>query len=266
MSLNAALAKGPDGYMNNLVGLLLRWREEAVAVVGDIRKMFHSVFLEELEQHCHRFLWRDLTLDKKPDVYVMLRVNMGDKPAPAICTEAIYLTADKFQVLSPQAAQVLRKSTYVDDIVDSFPSRETAVDVIDKAEQMLQKGGFKIKCWRLSGDEVLIGESSGSTSDRQSKSVPLLKGDEHVTRVLGVSWNSHDDIILFQVSLNFSQKKKGERTGPDLTADDIPDAVPNILTRRMVLQQVMSIFDPLGLLCPYTLYAKLYLRETLESE
>ena len=26
VSLNSTLAKGPDGYMNNLLGLLLRWR------------------------------------------------------------------------------------------------------------------------------------------------------------------------------------------------------------------------------------------------
>ena len=267
ISLNAALAKGPDGYMNNLVGLLLRWREESVGVVGDIRKMFHSVHLEELEQHCHRFLWRDLIIDKPPDIYVMLRVNMGDKPAPAICTEAIYLTADKFQDISPQAAQLLKKNTYVDDIVDSFPSRETAVDVIEKTEQMLQKGGFKIKCWKMSGgEEVLPERGLVSMTEIGSNTVPLLKGDEHVTRVLGVSWNSHDDIILFQVNLNFSQKKKGERMGRNLTADDIPGAIPDVLTRRIVLEQVMSIFDPLGLLCPFTLIAKLCLRETWEKK
>ena len=56
MSLNSCLAKGPDCYMNNLIGILLRWREEQVALVGDIRKMFHSIHLKPLEQHCHRFL------------------------------------------------------------------------------------------------------------------------------------------------------------------------------------------------------------------
>ena len=43
VSLNTFLAKGPDSYMNNLIGILLRWREEAVALVGHIRKMFNSV-------------------------------------------------------------------------------------------------------------------------------------------------------------------------------------------------------------------------------
>ena len=93
VSLNSILYKGPDAYLNNLVGLLLRWREDRIAVVGDIKKMFNSVLLEEVEQQCHRFLWRDLETMRKPDIYVMTRVNMGDRPAGTISTEAVYKTA-----------------------------------------------------------------------------------------------------------------------------------------------------------------------------
>ena len=129
VSLNSALAKGPDNYINNLIGLLLRWREEKVAFVGDIRKMFNSVHMELLEQHCHRFLWRDLDVTKEPDFYVMTRVNMGDRPAPAISTEALYKTASRFQADSPAAAYVLRKSSYVDDLIDSVSDIYTALKV-----------------------------------------------------------------------------------------------------------------------------------------
>ena len=91
VSLNSYLAKGPDSYMNNILGLLLRWKENHVAVAADIKKMFHSVKLAEVEIHCHRFLWRDLDTNKEPDVYVILRVSMGDKPAPAIATIGGYV-------------------------------------------------------------------------------------------------------------------------------------------------------------------------------
>ena len=43
VSLNSFLAKGPDSYVNNLIDILLQWQEEAVALVGDIRKQFKSV-------------------------------------------------------------------------------------------------------------------------------------------------------------------------------------------------------------------------------
>ena len=38
VSLNSCLAKGPDAYNNNLLGMLLRLREYHVVMVGDIRK------------------------------------------------------------------------------------------------------------------------------------------------------------------------------------------------------------------------------------
>lgn len=129
MSLNSCLAKGPDCYMNNLIGVLLRWREEQVALVGDIRKMFHSIRLKPLEQHCHRFLWRDLKTDQDPDVYIMTRVNMGDTPAPAISTEAVYKTADLFESDSSKAANLLKRSSYVDDLIDSQPSMPVALKI-----------------------------------------------------------------------------------------------------------------------------------------
>ena len=110
MSLKSCLAKGPDSYMNNLIGILLRWREEQVALVGDIRKMCHSIHLKPLEQHCHMFLKRDLETDREPDLYVMTRVNMGDIPAPAISTEAVYKTEDMFETESPKDANLLKRS------------------------------------------------------------------------------------------------------------------------------------------------------------
>lgn len=265
VSLNSCLAKGPDCYMNNLIGILLRWREEAVALVGDIRKMFNSVYLEELEKHCHRFLWRDLEVHRPPDVYIMERVNMGDTPAPAISTEAIYKTADRFEKDSPEAAKLLKKSSYVDDLIDSRPSVSDAVQVAKEAEDMLAKGGFSVKCWQLSGEKSSRTSHSQHEADiakaGETKSISLLKGTESSVRVLGLAWDPEKDFISYEVTLNFSKKRRGVRTGPDLSVTDLPKALPEFLTKRTVLEQVMKIYDPLGLVCPFTLLAKVYLRE-----
>ena len=89
-----------------------------------------------------------------------------------------------------------------------------------------------------------------------------LKTGGNVTRVLGVGWNSKENLIQFQAILNFSSKKKGEQTGPNLSVENVPHGVPFKLTKRLVLKQVMMIFDPLGLLSPFTFIAKLFLRES----
>ena len=123
MSLNSCLAKGPDSYRTNLLGVLLRFREEPVVLIGDIRKMYNSVYLEMLEQHTHRFLWRDLQ-DRPPDVWCVTRVNMGDKPAGAITVEAKDFTAERFKEVTPDAASFIIGSSYMDDLVDSVPTEE----------------------------------------------------------------------------------------------------------------------------------------------
>ena len=66
--------------------------------------------VEDIEQHCHRFLWRNLE-NLEPDTYVICRLNMGERPVCAIGIEAIYLTADLFQPQFPKVADMLRCST-----------------------------------------------------------------------------------------------------------------------------------------------------------
>ena len=247
VSLNGCLAKGPDSYRNTSLGILLRWKEEAVSLVGDIKKMFHSVELKPLEQQCHRFLWRDMDVEKEPDVFVMVKVNMGDRPAPAIATEALYMTAEMFQESKPLAATFIQNSSYVDDLIDSQPTLGIVNDLQKDTEEILNSGGFKIKCWQISGKE------------REQS----LKGEKTNISVLGVTWNPTEDTITYEVNLNFSKKIRGQRTGPNIKdREEVPSSVPEILTKRMVLQQVMGIYDPMGLISPFTIKAKMYLRET----
>ena len=269
ISLNGALAKGPDNYLNNLVGLLLRWREGSVALLGDIRKMYNSVHLNELEVHTHRFLWRELDSSRPPDIYAVTRVNMGDKPAGTISTEALYRTAEMFQNDSPSAARFLKESSYVDDLLDSVGSKQVALMLAYEVETLLQKGGFKVKNWMFSGENIPRSGEELLNNNRQvdnaynsTSTVDLLRNSCDKVRVLGVGWKPETDVLVYNVSLNFSKKRKGVRTEPDLQLSDIPAKVPLTLTRRIVLEQVMGIYDPLGILCPFILLAKQYLRQT----
>ncbi|CAB4022925.1 RNA-directed DNA polymerase from transposon X-element [Paramuricea clavata] len=191
----------------------------------------------------------------------MERVDMGDTPAPAISTGAIYKTADRFKEDSPEAAGLLTKSSYVDDLIDSHTTVSCAFKVAEEAENMLAKGGFSVKCWQLSGEESPRKTARGVNTEESGKLLNMLKGTESNLRVLGFGWDPRSDSILYEIVLNFSKKKHGVRTDPNLNADDLPKALPEILTKRIVLEQVMKINDPLGLVCPFTLRAKVYLRK-----
>ena len=55
-SLNQSLMQGPD-LVNSLVGVLLRFRLEPVALVSDIEAMFHQAKVRPEDRSSLKFLW-----------------------------------------------------------------------------------------------------------------------------------------------------------------------------------------------------------------
>ena len=55
-SLNKVLLSGPD-LTNNLLGVLLRFRQDIVGFLADIEQMFHSFLVQEQHRDLLRFFW-----------------------------------------------------------------------------------------------------------------------------------------------------------------------------------------------------------------
>jgi len=69
-SLNKNLLQGPD-RTNNLIGVLMRFRQERVALVADIEGMFHQIKVRREDQDSLRFLWWSDSIHEPPDEYTM---------------------------------------------------------------------------------------------------------------------------------------------------------------------------------------------------
>ena len=80
--MNDKLRIGPD-LLNSQVGVLLRFREQRVGLAADIKAMFHQAQIIEEDQPALRFLWRNLELQRPPDVYQMLVMIFG--AASSLC-------------------------------------------------------------------------------------------------------------------------------------------------------------------------------------
>ena len=107
--INDYWAKGPN-LINNLLSVLIRFREGHFAVIGDIRKMYQAIRLSEVDQNTHRFLWRDLDTTRPPDTYIMTSVSFGDKPAGTIAVTALKKTAEMGKDDYPLASKVVLKN------------------------------------------------------------------------------------------------------------------------------------------------------------
>lgn len=150
--LNEYYAKGPD-MLNNLLGVLLRFREEPIAVIGDIAKMFHSIDIPLLDQMTHRFLWRDLDERREPDTYVMTAVNMGDRPSGTIAIAILRKTAEMSKDEFPRSSETILSNSYMDNIPESAGTVEEAQKLTSEIDKILDRGGFKIKRWVMSGQD-----------------------------------------------------------------------------------------------------------------
>ena len=93
-SLNKEVLQGPD-FTNNLVGVLLRFREEQVAVMGDIEGMFHQVWVSPKHRNALRFLWwKNGEIGGEVEVYRMCVDLFGGVWSPSCASFALRHVAD----------------------------------------------------------------------------------------------------------------------------------------------------------------------------
>ena len=91
--LNDELLQGPD-LVTGLLGDLIRFRQEAIAVVGDIKSCFHQVFVDENDRDAFRFLWfPNNDLEQPPADYKMNVHIFGATSSPSIAAFALRRTA-----------------------------------------------------------------------------------------------------------------------------------------------------------------------------
>lgn len=247
LSLNDMLIKGPD-VLNPIRAVLLRFRTGVYAALGDIRKMYNSVWLENREVHLHRFLWRD-TEDTEIEDFAITRVNIGDKPAGCIAQVAMRETANlpAFNHFKEER-RIVQEDAYVDDILTSHNDLNHLKLLTANVEQILKAGGFYMKPWVYSDQSGRKGSKSEKAEPKPMILPNQLSDDDN--KALGLGYTIEDDKLHVMVAVNFSKKKRKMRLGQDLQREEVREQTPDPLTRRELLSQVSGLYDPLGLVTP----------------
>lgn len=116
ISLNSQLLSGPD-LTNSIIGVLTRFRTEAVAIMGDIEGMFNQVRMDPEDVDCLRFLWwEDGDINLEPIEYRMLVHLFGATSSPSCSNFALRKTAaDNESLFSEPVILSVRRNFYVDD-------------------------------------------------------------------------------------------------------------------------------------------------------
>ena len=236
-SLNDYLAKGPS-LLNSLFGVLLRWRQNKIGFIGDIAKMYHSIDIPYADQMTHLYFWRDFRKELSPETYAITKVNMGDRPSSCIAQISLRKSAEESQQKFPEAAEIILKNAYMDDIPGSVNSEEDVKLRMKEIEIVLQSKGFKMKEW------IYNGKQQDKDKSNAQLQVQLMMGMEdnpeiETESVLGMHWNVNNDLIKFNAKIVTKFQT----------------------TKRIILAISNSIFDPMGIITPFTVRAKIILRK-----
>jgi len=240
--LNKHLLQGPD-LINNLTGVLCRFRKEPTAFSCDIEAMFYQVGVREEDRDYMRFLWwEDGKLDQDPTEYRMTVHIFGATSSPGCANFALKYTADQFEKdVNKEAAKFVRNDFYVDDGLKSVNDSQSALKLINSSRRLCAMGGFNLHKFTAS-NKTIIEAIPPLQRAKNVQNIDLAREDLPVERPLGVEWCVETDTFRFRVTL---QNKPA--------------------TRRGILSTVSSIFDPLGLLSPFILTGKRILQELCQD-
>jgi len=252
ISLNDCLYTGPN-MANNLLGVLLRFRQRCVAFMGDITKMFYQVKVPPKQRNYLRFFWIDDSAKHKIAEYRLTVHLFGATSSPSVASYALRRTASDNLHFSKETRSAVQRNFYVDDLLCSVETDEEAVKLLPEIRSLLKTGGFELSKFATNSkvlyDEIITMNLEASMINIPSNKLLNISDDKINSKsmsynetnnfALGLRWNIERDVLTYNIR---------ESHQP--------------VTRRGILSVIHGVYDPLGLLSPITIPAKVIFQDT----
>ncbi|XP_011884112.1 PREDICTED: uncharacterized protein LOC105571257, partial [Vollenhovia emeryi] len=228
LSLNDILHAGAK-LQTDIIDILLWIRTHQFLFSTDIEKMFRQIAIHPDDWDLQRILWKGL--DGQPEIYQLTTLTYGLNCAPFLALRTLQQLTEDEGSRFPHAITPLTKGRYVDDIFGGAESISEAKVITEQLSNICKAGGFPLQKWNSNCPEILpyINEHSHLTVEIE----PTLH------KILGLIWRPDSDTFHFSVS-----------TTTDTT-----------LTKRKIASAIAKLYDPLGLISPILVCAKIILQQ-----
>ncbi|XP_042632019.1 uncharacterized protein LOC122148737 [Cyprinus carpio] len=224
-SLNDHLLKGPD-LTNALLGVLCHFRKGPIAIMCDIKRMFHQFHVKKEDQDYLRFLcWENVNLEITPSVYRMGVHLFGAASSPGCSNFGLkHLATQGHGQYSEDTIRFIQRNFY--DGLISVQTETEAIQLIKESREFCFTGRLRLQKFVSNSERVMatIPEKERATV----KDLDMALSLPQMERALGVEWCITSDSFKFRVQVK-----------------------PNPVTRRGVLSTVASVYDPLGFMAPF---------------
>eukprot|EP00794_Sanderia_malayensis_P005770 gene5770-biopygen4684 len=125
------------------------------------------------------------------------------------------------------------------DLVASCRNTEEAYDLYTTTKTRMQEGGFKLRKWKTNSSSL----AKKLVEENEAISKEVVQEEDSKSKILGLPWDKKEDVLEFDL------EKVAENTGP---AD---------VTKRGILSSLATIFDPLGVIGPVAVPAKILFQD-----
>ncbi|XP_031329590.1 uncharacterized protein LOC116160515 [Photinus pyralis] len=231
-SLNELQAVGPV-IQRDLFSIVVSFRMYRYAISADIEKMYRQVLICPSQRHLQRILWRNNDAEE-PLSYDLNTVTYGTAAASFLAVRSLYQLGIECESTAPDISNIIKRDFYVDDLMTGADTMEQAQKICRELPKILNSGCFPLRKWMSNDPKVLENIEADSIHPH------LLEiGSHEHTKTLGLSWSFHSDRLIYFIS-----KPNFEKA-----------------TKRAILSETAQIYDPLGLVSPCTVAAKLILQQ-----
>ncbi|XP_050534989.1 uncharacterized protein LOC126902010 [Daktulosphaira vitifoliae] len=234
-SLNDILLKGPV-IQDDLMCILARFRTYKYAFSSDITKMYRQIIVAEQDRKWQKILWRSKPSEKIEE-YHLNTLTYGTSHASYVATACLEKLANENENKYPLASLAIKEDFYMDDYLGGGNSIAEALMLRNDIIKIMNSAGFQLRKW-MSNEPLLLSNIPNADNDP----LIVLNLDGSTTKTLGLCWNPVNDVYLYKVNIERNDNEEAS-------------------TKRNVLSTIATIFDPLGLIGPVIIAAKIIMQE-----
>lgn len=238
LSFNNIQMVGPT-VQDDLISILIRLRQHKYVATADVEKMYRMININSDQHQLQQILWR-FEPNEKLKLYKLKTVTYGTASAPFLATRCLKQLG--VECTDKTVSEVIQHDFYIDDLITGASSETELINICKGVIEQLKRGQFYLRKW-YSNYPQIINKILPCTDNSINDGLLNLSNNEY-SKTLGLLWACKDDNLLFHVSAQ-------ENTH---------------ISKRVILSIMSQIFDPLGLINPCILPAKLILQNLWSSK
>lgn len=237
ISLNDCLMTGPV-VQDELFDIILRFRTFNYVFVADLCKMYRQIEVHKDQRNLQTIVWRD---DSSESIkhFELNTLTYGTASASFLATRTLVEIANLNQSKYPEACEMIKSSFYVDDLMGGAQTLQDAKRIKGELTSIMASAQFELRKWNSNDKRILLDSNLVDMPEHY-----IAENED--SKVLGLLWNSNLDTLQYKYQPSESRNSRK-------------------ISKRYILSSISKIFDPLGLIGPSTIRAKIIMQKLWES-